>query len=130
MHEYIGGSLVKLKIRFRSPAEYFGEGYEEEFKSAGVGTAVCGRVAMWVPEKDSSLDTGHLVHLVEETEDGCRMRSRFWLGDVEGWGVEERLRTELPFPAEGLCRHATEEMAVLASVLPELYRKHGPAPKM
>jgi hypothetical protein len=27
---------------------------------------------------------GHLIHLVRNEFAGCRMRSRFWLGDVEG----------------------------------------------
>jgi hypothetical protein len=130
VHEYIGGVLAKLKIQFKSPKEYFGEGYEEAFKEAGVGTAVCGRVAVWIPEQNFSIDTGHLVHLVEDTEDGCRMRSRFWLGDVEGWGVEERMGAELPFPAEGLCKHACEEMAILGGILPELYKKHGSKAKI
>lgn len=50
------------------------------------------------------------------------MRSRFWLGDVEGLphAVGDKIPEE---DATGLLKHATEEMAILAAKLPELYRK-------
>jgi hypothetical protein len=127
VHEYIGGRLAKLKIRFRDPAEYFGANYREDFAKAGVSTAVCGRVADWDPEANMAVATGHLIHLIEDTADGCRMRSRFWLGDVEGVGVVKRSEAELPISPAGLCQHATEEMAILAKILPDLFLKAGPS---
>ena len=55
-----------------------------------------------------------------------RMRSRFWLGDIEGVTDPEVRKCAVPdFLPEGLCRHATEEMAILASILPGLYEKYA-----
>jgi len=126
VHEYIGGELAKLKISFRNPGEYFGEGWTEAFKSNGYSTAICGRCGNWDPEKNTVLYTGHLIHLIKNEPDGCRMRSRFWLGDVEGV-TDPKIRAQMvpPALATGLQKHCTEEMAILASILPELYQKHS-----
>ena len=124
VHEYIGGKMSKLKISFRDPGLYFGEGWEEEFVKWGYGTAVCGRVGRWEPESGDGkvMYTGHLIHLIKNEPDGCRMRSRFWLGDVEGLPgpVGDKIAEE---DAAGLLRHATEEMAILAAKLPDLFRR-------
>ena len=50
------------------------------------------------------------------------MSSRFWLGDVEGLQgpVGDKIAEE---DAAGLLRHATEEMAILAAKLPDLFRR-------
>ena len=131
VHEFIGtGELKKLKISFRDPGVYFGVGWEGEFEKGGYGTAVCGRVGRWEEEKETEAGeygkkvvyTGHLIHLVKNEPDGCRMRSRFWLGDVEG--LPQAMGDKIPEEdATGLLKHATEEMAILAAKLPELYRK-------
>ncbi|OBT60757.1 hypothetical protein VE03_10868 [Pseudogymnoascus sp. 23342-1-I1] len=126
VHEYIGGNLAKLKISFRDPGEYFGDSWREDFAAKGYATAVCGRVGNWTPETGEVLYTGHLVHLVKEERIGCRMRSHFWLGDVEGVVDPAKRAAGVPgFLPRGLCQHATEEMAVLASILPELYEKYS-----
>lgn len=134
--EYIGGKLSILKISFKSPAEYFGPSWEESFKKFNYGTAVCGRVGSWDPETGDVKYTGHLIHLVKNEEHGCRMRSRFWLGDVQG--SNENHGDKVPqFMTAGLMKHATEEMAILASKLPSLYVRFrrdlapsGQAPKI
>ena len=126
VHEYIGGHLAKLKISFRDPAEYFGDSWKEDFAAAGYATAVCGRVGNWTPETGEVLYTGHLIHLIKEERIGCRMRSHFWLGDIEGVIDPAQRAAGVPgFLPKGLCQHAAEEMAVLASILPELYHKHS-----
>jgi hypothetical protein len=129
VHEYIGGEMCKLKIKFASPEVYFGAGWEERFKAEGYELAVCGRVGNWDGEgkgDEGTVWSGHLIHLIKKEKVGVRMRSRFWLGDVEGvTSKEERERIVPGFMAEGLCRHATEEMAILASVLPGLYEKYS-----
>jgi hypothetical protein len=127
VQEYIGGEMAKLKISFKDPAEYFGAGWKARFIAAGYGTAVCGRVADWDPESGKTTYHGHLIHLIKNEPDGCRMRSRFWLGDVEG--NPTKMGSRVPeFMKLGLMRHATEEMAILASRLPELYEKYSRKP--
>jgi hypothetical protein len=122
VHEYIGGELSKLRISFKDPSEYFGPTWKEDFQKFGYGTAVCGRVGTWEVGQKTTY-TGHLIHLIKNEPVGCRMRSRFWLGDVEGVGcVGDRLPG---FMTAGLLKHATEEMAILASKLPELYGKYS-----
>jgi hypothetical protein len=126
VHEYIGGELAKLKISFKDPSEYFGRTWKEDFHTFGYGTAVCGRVGMWEPETNRVIYTGHLIHLIKNDPDGCRMRSRFWLGDVEG--VPRPVGNTVPSSmTAGLLKHATEEMAILASILPGLYRRFSRA---
>ena len=51
----------------------------ERFEQARVGTAICGTVGY----TGKSVNFGLLIHLIRETGDGCEMRSRFWLGDIE-----------------------------------------------
>lgn len=126
MHEYIGGHLAKLKISFKDPSLYFGDDWEKEFEKEGYEVAVCGRVGNWNDEDHSVVYTGHLIHLIKKEKIGVRMRSRFWLGDVDGVTDAEVRKTLVPdFLPEGLCRHATEEMAILASKLPGLYQKYS-----
>ncbi|KAK5261361.1 hypothetical protein LTR40_002369 [Exophiala xenobiotica] len=123
VHEYIGGKLAKLKISFKDPGEYFGANWRGGFEASGYGTAVCGRVGAWNDRDGTVVYTGHLIHLIKNEPGGCRMRSRFWLGDIEG--VPAPQGDKVPeFMRVGLMKHATEEMAILASKLPGLYHKH------
>ena len=124
VHEYIGGDLNKLKISFKSPAEYFGEDWRQRFTECGYGTAICGRTGLWDEESGHTQYVGHLIHLIKTEPDGCRMLSRFWLGHVDGlpmnvgFAISEK-------QARGLLKHSTEEMAILASQLPALYQEHS-----
>lgn len=131
VHEYIGGKMSKLAISFRDPSNYFGKDWEQAFITAGYGTAVCGRCSVWDEEKGTKFPIGHLVHLIKDEPDGCRMRSRFWLGDFEHVNTpEERIKLGDRNLACGLLKHATEEMAILASQLPDLYKKYSRQTKM
>ena len=78
--------------------------------------------------RDSTYN-GHLIHLIKSEPDGCRMRSRFWLGDVDGLPapVGDLLPPSL---TQGLVKHATEEMAILAAKLPSLYQKYSTDQKL
>jgi len=126
VHEYIGGVLCKLKISFLSPSVYFGEGWEAEFKKEGYELAICGKVGNWNDETGEVVYGGHLIHLIKKEQRGVRMRSRFWLGDAAGvTDAEERQKLVPGFMLEGLCKHATEEMAILASVLPMMYETYA-----
>ncbi|CAI7639686.1 unnamed protein product [Penicillium manginii] len=103
VHEYIGGELQKLEISFKDPSEYFGPGWQTAFQNAGYSTAICGRTGMWDDENN------HVT---------------FWLGDVDGLTDPEIRKASVPDEfAKGLLQHATEEMAILATVLPDLYHK-------
>ncbi|KAJ5763374.1 hypothetical protein N7533_002055 [Penicillium manginii] len=124
VHEYIGGELQKLEISFKDPSEYFGPGWQTAFQNAGYSTAICGRTGMWDDENNHVTYVGHLIHLIKTEPDGVRMRSRFWLGDVDGLTDPEIRKASVPDEfAKGLLQHATEEMAILATVLPDLYHK-------
>ncbi len=121
VHEYIGGDLQKLKINFREPAEYLDVA---RFSEAGITAAVCGRVG----PLDTDFWAGHLIHLCRDTDYGCEMRSRFWLGDLDPpeLAPDAATRTGL-FPdsaGEALLKHCHEEMSYLAGFLPDLYSKH------
>jgi len=121
VHEYIGGELQKLKIHFREPAEYLDVA---RFSEAGVSAAICARVG----PLDAPVWAGHLIHLCRDTEYGCEMRSRFWLGDMDPpeLAPDPHSRTQL-FPDSvgvGLLRHCHEEMSYLAGFLPELHSRH------
>jgi hypothetical protein len=121
VHEYVGGELQKLKINFRDPAEYLDAARLAE---AGITAAACARVGLL----GSPVWAGHIIHLCRDTDYGCEMRSRFWLGDVDPpeLAPDAKSRANL-FPdsvGEGLLKHCHEEMSYLAGFLPELYSQH------
>lgn len=84
------------------------------------------------------LASGHLIHLVEDTDDGCRMHSRFHLGDGEshvpgiGKVIDKvvntgRMRRKL-LPDEAgtaLLHHCSNEMSHLAAILADLHADFG-----
>ena len=121
VHEYIGGQMNKLRIHFRPAAEYLDTG---RFEQADVGTAICARTG----PLDSELWAGHLIHLVRDTEYGCEMRSRFWLGDFEPniASTPEEVQKLIPDAVGwGLLKHCNEEMGYLAELLPALYEREA-----
>jgi hypothetical protein len=74
-----------------------------------------------------------MTHLVRDTDYGCEMRSRFWLGMIAHRDPtitlpdaqirqmrSENLNAEF---ARRLHQHSVEEMGYLAEVLPALYRR-------
>lgn len=120
VHEYVGGNLQKLKIRFRDPSELLDT---SRFDEAGIGGAICARTGLL----DAPIWMGHLIHLCRDTDDGCEMRSRFWLGDVDPPDLaptpERKIEMVPDVVAEPLLNHCIEEMRTLASFLPELYER-------
>ena len=120
VHEYIGGELQKLKIHFRDPSRYLDT---SRFKEAGVSAAVCARVG----PLGAPFWAGHLIHLCWDTDYGCEMRSRFWLGDFDppeiAPGREGRLALFPDTVGSALLKHCHEEITYLAALLPELYAK-------
>jgi hypothetical protein len=76
VHEYMGGSgpLYKLRITFLDPTTIF----DPEAYSALDGVAICARSGLL----EEPLDTGYLIHCVRNTDFGCEMRSRFFMGHL------------------------------------------------
>jgi hypothetical protein len=98
------------------------------YREAGV-VAVCARIG----DLEHPVNFGRMVHFVRDTDYGCEMRSRFWLGEIESRDPnvtfsDEQIRAmrqsnvneEL---ARRLHQHATEEMGYLAEILPTLYKR-------
>jgi len=124
VHEYIGGRLNKLRIRFVPPDEFFGD----ELERHPGAVAICARPGLL----ERPIDLGRMVHLALPRPWGCELHSRFWLGDVrsrsrariaETIGNLPRLRRVLARTAMGraLEVHCHEEMTTLAGFLPDLY---------
>lgn len=129
--EYIGSNLQEIIISFSEPSNFFDV---SRFQQAGISTAICGTVGF----QRLPLDFGILIHLIRETEDGCEMRSRFWLGKaairgVSTNGVLNRIagskfvsRHAVPLKmAREMVVHCSMEMNHLASFLPDLYSDYN-----
>jgi len=126
--EYIGGELQKLAIRFVEPASV---GLDQA-RLDTIGVAICARTVL----RKERLAAGRLIHLIEDTDAGSRMHSRFLLGDGESeMPVIGPLITRLSNTqavrrsrlgdevGEALLLHCAQEMNHLASILPELHAR-------
>ncbi len=124
-HEYFGGgpTLFKLRINFRDPGEILDTSL---FAGACVGAAIYARTG----PVDREVWVGHTLHLVYDTPEGCVMRSRFWLGELdplpENLSGEQMIALVPDERVEGLHRHASEEMSLLGGFLPTLFRINNP----
>lgn len=129
VHEYLAGPsgpIYKLRIAFHEPSETFDE---RRYSDAGV-MAVCARIG----DLDHPIDFGRMTHFVRNTDYGCEMRSRFWLGEIESRDpnltISDDQKAALRAAnvneelARRLHQHATEEMGYLAEILPALYRRY------
>jgi len=126
VHEYLAGSdgpAYKLKIQFQDPAVFFGD--------AGFGQFDGVAVAAKLGALDEPMNLGRMVHFVRNTDVGCEMRSRFFLGHMEArdgaadpdTAAKAEMRRALVTDdlARRLHQHAVEEMGYLADILPVLY---------
>jgi hypothetical protein len=131
--EYVGAALLNIEIAFSEASDFRDV---SRFEAAGVGTAVCGVVSY----QNSPLVFGIIVHLIRETQDGCEMRSRFWLGKIELKGVPaagilskvagSRFIAKRAVPIEqgrDMVVHCAVEMNHLASFLPDLHADYHPS---
>lgn len=127
VHETLGGDgeVHKLRIHFREPTEVFDpKGYE-----AVDGLAVCA----FPGSLERPINLGHTTHFARNTDYGCELRTRFWLGDITHQNpnesvpddVKDLVRAQVLTDdfATRLHRHAIEEMGYLADLLPILYRQ-------
>ena len=127
VHEYLAGKdgpLYKLRVDFHDPAETFDSA---KYKASG-HFAVCAHVG----QLESRISDGRMTHFIRNTDYGCEMRSRFWLGEVshrdatvtipEAEASKLRAHLDQEF-ARRLHQHCVEEMGYLAEILPTLYRR-------
>ena len=128
VHEYLAGSdgpLFKLRITFRDPVEFFDPARYAQHD----GAAICAQIGLL----DAPVNLGKMVHSVRNTQWGCEMRSRFFLGHIasrdpaagmpEAEAAALRRANVTPDLARRLHQPATEEMGHLADLLPVLYRQ-------
>ena len=134
VHEYFGGQMAKLRIRFVAPEEFFGRNPNDEKTFA-----LCARVGLL----DAPINIARMCHIVRNVDGGAEMRSRFWLGHVSARKGNEEIASPVNLIGnswlnrrfqlneklgKGLFRHATEEMVYLAEILPPLYAARQSAP--
>lgn len=123
VHEYIGGTMQKLRISFLDPRENMGPRAAEHD-----GLFICAKVGLL----DRPIAVGRMVHAAYDTSWGCELRSHFWLGLVEsdllGGLVQAtgnapwfRRRALSRLDAYALEAHCHEEMTTLGRFLPELH---------
>lgn len=128
VHEYLAGSdgpLYKLRIDFHDPSETFGD---NAYKASGA-MAVCARIG----PLEHPIHVGRMTHCVRDTDYGCEMRSRFWLGlikphDATAHIPEQQIRAMRAEQVtedftRRLHQHCVEEMGYLSDILPVLYRR-------
>ena len=127
VHETLAGSdeVHKLRITFRHPHEMFDpEGYDKVD-----GHAVCGTPG----SLEKPINLGHMCHFVRNTDYGCEMRTRFFLGHVHSQDKDVTLPDDVVQMVRSqaltdqfckdLHQHAIEEMGYLSDLLPVLYRQ-------
>ena len=130
--EYVGPELLSLTIRFVAPANM---GLDENRLKRQGEVAICARGGI----AGTPMETGWLIHHLRPTQNGCEMRSRFWLGgnNVRPRGMDNAIGKLLgrvaanfnPLKANqgaDLLVHCAQEMNHLAGILPALYKKFGP----
>jgi hypothetical protein len=123
--EYVGSDFMRFAISFVSP------------RSVGLthpslddptqATAICAKGTI----KGVPVTTGNLIHMIQKTPTGSRMRSRFWVG---GSNIVPRGLIGIPVAAmarmgfrstetdaRNLLVHCAQEMTHLAKFLPALY---------
>ncbi|PIO97538.1 hypothetical protein CJ014_20040 [Pleomorphomonas carboxyditropha] len=74
-----------------------------------------------------------MCHFVRNTDYGCEMRTRFWLGDIKDAATKELVPDTVAAEVRAvavndafcahLLQHSIEEMGYLADLLPVLYRQ-------
>ncbi|SCM78773.1 conserved hypothetical protein [uncultured Pleomorphomonas sp.] len=129
VEEYLGRDadpvVHSLQVNFDDPHEFFDPvGYD-----AFDGVAICGRPGA----KGVPFTIGHMCHFVRNTDYGCEMRTRFWLGDVKDAATKELVPDTVAAEVRAvavndafcahLLQHSIEEMGYLADLLPVLYRQ-------
>ncbi len=130
--EYIGNDCIDIDITFSEPSDFLDV---SRFDEARIGTAACAVVGY----QNAPILFGVLIQLIRETDDGCEMRSRFWLGNIATRGLPAKKLLDTIASSEFVARrvvpsalgrdmvvHCAMEMNHLASFLPDLYAEYHP----
>ncbi len=132
--EDIGIGKEEISIHFLPPAEF---GFDtSRFENAGVETVICGLVGS---KSNRAKQVVQMCHVVQRTENGLTMRSRFWMGNdiifLPFLGSKllgkiantrfARLRLMPDKTGYVMAMHCAQEYANLAQILPELYARFG-----
>ena len=133
--EYVGERLEDITITFSDPETIFPD--PSLFDQAGTTAMVCGRVAL----QRAPVTIGHLIHQIRTTASGSEMRSRFWLGPPQFYGLRlnnpinrllgSKFFSNLFLDAQvgrDLLVHCGMEMNHLAGFLPSLYEDYHSEP--
>ena len=114
--EDIGGKSKKSKISipFRNPADI---GFDKKKLASFDGTIVCAA---------NETSPNIMCHFARRTENGCELRTRFWLGYCvrDSHPVKCKMPPARVIPlslAKGLLAHNLKEFTNLAAILPEVY---------
>lgn len=120
-----GDEILRGKTQSIDPEDIFDPAM---LAAAGVGLVSCARGG----PADRDIWTMRMVHVGRDTQDGCEVRSRFWLG---AW--EPRETAPPPevlariFPDEHAAwqmKHAMEEFYYASLIVPELYAREVGTP--
>lgn len=115
VEEDVGMGKDSILINFRDPADI---GFDPEKLESFGGTIVCAG-----NEHAPTI----MCHFLRPTEDGCELRSRFWMGySVIGSRPVKILPDGVLFPlapVQALLKHNIKEFTNLAAILPEVYRE-------
>jgi hypothetical protein len=121
-HHLIDGEIEKTKGQARDAADYFDT---SSFAEHGVSAAICARGG----PADTDGWGGHLVHLCRDTDYGCEVRTRLFIGDFDPAPNAVMRSIMLRFisdeRARWLMRHQSEEYVYLSQFLPALYKREA-----
>lgn len=125
-HHLIDGEIEKTKGQARDAADYFDT---SRFAESGISAAVCARGG---PAETDGWG-GHLVHLCRDTDYGCEVRTRLFIGDFDPAPTALMRSIMLRFisdeRARWLMRHQSEEYVYLSQFLPSLYERENASPR-
>ncbi|SDI28412.1 DAPG hydrolase family protein [Chryseobacterium jejuense] len=112
---------VSATIKFHDPQEIFDpQVLKQAYSNGDVSAVIYARIGFGentpVDENGDPVD-GYMFHVVRDTQQGCTLRSHFYLGALMA-DSENQLSDEVGF---GLMEHCYSEFTYLAQVLPSLY---------
>lgn len=121
-HHLIDGNLEKTKGQARQASDYFDT---QRFAERGISAAICARGG----PADAEGWGGHVVHLCRDTDYGCEVRTRLFIGDFDPAPSALMRSLMLRFVsderARWLMRHQAEEYVYLAGFLPALHAREA-----
>ena len=127
VHESLlpGTDPAIIHINFKKPADM---GITDEFMSTEqCSFMVCANVEIETPEGTPNLPVV-MFHMARDTEEGCELRSRFWLGYqiIDGVGkclIPKEVAEAIQPLTVQLLTHNFNEFTNMAAILPELYQE-------